>query len=104
MASRRSILDRQDLYCPAPVISGRASYGGVPKDIYFFVPMSFFTSFLLSIGVAWVLWMMTGETYVRLLIFTPFIVTFIFYRWMMRRIRKRRDFFNVLKETRKFEV
>lgn len=103
MSNRRSILDRQGLYCPAPIISGQASYGGVPKSIYFIVPMVFLGTFVVSMLVGAAALIATGEFYVRLIIFTPLIVTFMAAGWLVGVSKRRRDFINVLKESYEFK-
>lgn len=102
MTTRRSVLDRQDLYCPAPIVSGQASYGGVPKSVYKSTVMVAGISALFTLVVIMLWKMFFGSTLVWMFLF-PVIITYIVGIGLTAWTRKRRDVLVILKESRKFE-
>ncbi len=98
MTERHSVLERRGLYCPAPILSGQASYGDVLKAAVTIGCVTFGLSLtgtmilmglLKSIGVtSSLMWMLL----------MPVIITFLIGLWLLRWTRKRRDVLVVLKE------
>jgi uncharacterized membrane protein len=104
MEQQRSILDRSDLYCPAPKLSGQASYGGKVLLSTFIVCGCALLGFMaLAIGMIALLkaigW--TGSTS-WLLISVP-VATFVLTIWVLSWTYRRRDILVVLWETYKIE-
>lgn len=103
MSERHSVLERRGLYCPAPILSGQASYGDVLKATVLIsagtLVLSLFGTIILmgffKIGgvdgsLSW-MW------------FIPAIITVFIAAWLLRWTRKRRDILVVLKESLEIE-
>lgn len=104
MTQRRSILDRQELYWPAPRISGQASYGGLLKASLNLILMSggVFIGLTLLIHLFIVFAIDDGVTRYWIWFF-PLISTFLMALWVVNGTTKRRDILVVLKESRRLE-
>lgn len=102
MALRRSVLDRSDLYCPAPIVSGQASYGGVPKTVYKLTVIIGGSSALAAL-IAGMLWQAFFGSFPLWMLPFPIIVSYVVGVGLTAWTNKRRDVLGILKESREFE-
>ena len=101
MSHKRSVLDRCELYGPAPKLSGQASYGGVLRSVFFLGGASFAASVFLASVLAVVLNLM-GHAFWWVWLTVP-CVTFPLSMWALGWTARRRDILVILWESLKLE-
>lgn len=103
MTDKRSLLDRSELYWPAPKLSGQASYGGVLRIVWT-VSICAIVAYLL---IAWMLTLIIGifgyEGSTGWIWLSAFFMAFITMFQALRITNKRRDSIDVLLESWKIE-
>lgn len=102
MALKRSVLDRCDLYCPAPRISGQASYGGIPTEVYLVAAIAFILILGSTLAAMIFLKILIGSA-PKWMLFIPLLSTALYVMFVLKATHKRRDIIVVLKESRRFE-
>lgn len=103
MADKRSLLDRSDLYWPAPRLSGQASYGGVLRIVWIVSGCAIVVYLLL----AWMLILLMGifgyDGSTGWVWLSAFFMAFITMFQILKLTNKRRDSIDVLWEAWKIE-
>lgn len=99
MALKRSVLDRSDLYWPAPKLSGQASYGGVLKSVVLIGLGVGFSTTTITLFIMTLLTMFGASFVGKWMLLIPIFITTSIVILMMKWTRESRDCITIIYET-----